>query len=105
MRALLFAKQQLLGSVPWTDFGRDVGVADMTQFESCVDDARPLQKIENGKKLAEKMNVRGTPTIIVNGWRLPFMPSPEDFGEILESVADGKSPNEAINSLVANAQS
>jgi protein-disulfide isomerase len=92
MRSALFEKQDLIGSVPWTEFGKEAGIPDLSLFEACVSNTQPLEQVENGKKLGEAMNVRGTPTILVNGWKLPFTPSPADFDNIVEGVARGKSP-------------
>ena len=92
MRSLLFKKQELIGSVPWAEFGKEAGIADMPLFEACASDTRPLEQVEKGKKLGERMNVRGTPTILVNGWKLPFTPAPEDFDNLVKAVARGQSP-------------
>lgn len=92
MRSLLFEKQRVFGLVPWTDFAKQVGIADVEQFDVCVNDTRPVEQIEQGKKLAEEMGVRSTPTVIVNGWRLPIPPSSKDFDKIVENVVAGKAP-------------
>jgi protein-disulfide isomerase len=92
MRSLLFQRQQVFGSVPWTDFARQVSVPDIEQFDACVNDTRPLQRVEQGKTLGDAIGVRATPTIIVNGWMVPGLPSPEDFDEIVNNIVDGRPP-------------
>ncbi len=100
MRSLLFEKQQAFGSVPWTDFAKQVGIPDIKQFDACVNDTRPVERVEKGKKLGEEMGVRGTPTIIVNGWKLPVLPSSEDFDKIVKNVMQGRPPAADIDFLV-----
>ena len=95
MRSLLFEKQQVFGSAPWMDLAKQVGIVDVKQFEACVNDVRPVEKIEQGKKLAEEMGVRSTPTVIVNGWRLPVPPSSKDFDKFVENVVAGRPPAES----------
>lgn len=69
-----------------------VGIADLVQFDACVNDTEPSQRIARSKNLADKMAVRGTPTIFINGWKMPAPPSATDFDRIVRNVADGKSP-------------
>lgn len=97
MRPLLFNQQQAFGLVPWTEFARQANISDVEQFDLCVADSRPVARIELGKRLAEKMDVRGTPTVLVNGWKWPRVPTFEDFEQTLRNIADGKSLNTEID--------
>lgn len=92
MRSLLFERQQGFGSVLWSGLAREAGVSNIEQFDECVNDARPLTRIEQGKKLGDRLSVKGTPTIIINGWKMPVPPSPEHFDKILKNVAAGRKP-------------
>lgn len=94
MRSLLFEKQELIGSVSWTEFGKEAGIPDVQKFGACVSSTEPLEQVESGKKLGQRLNVRGTPTILVNGWKLPFTPSPGDFDKIVAGTAGGMSSAE-----------
>jgi protein-disulfide isomerase len=103
MRSLLFEKQQAFGSVPWSDFARQAGIPDTQQFDACMSDTRPFERIDRGKELAEKMNIRGTPTLLVNGWKLPVPPSPEELDKIVRNVLEGRSPMADVHFVVAKA--
>jgi protein-disulfide isomerase len=92
MRSLLFAQQQAFGLVPWTDFAKQAEIQDIEEFEACVNDTRSLERVDYARELAEKMDIRGTPTVIVNGWKLPVTPSSGDFDKIVKNVLDGKPP-------------
>ena len=92
MRSLLFEKHQAFGSVEWTDFAMQAGIENIDQFNACVNDTEPSERIERSRKLADKIGVRGTPTIIINGWKVPVPPSVEDFDRIVENVAESRPP-------------
>ena len=72
MRTLLFAKQQVFGSVPWTEMALQAGMPNIDQFSACVNATQPLERIEQSRDVAEEIGIRGTPTILVNGWLLSF---------------------------------
>ena len=88
MRALLFEKQKAFGAELWTEFAVQAGIEDIEQFDECVNDTTPLERIERSKKLADKFGIQGTPTIIVNGWKMPAPPSPWNFDEIVQTVVE-----------------
>jgi protein-disulfide isomerase len=87
----VFEKQDSLGLKAWSSYAIDAGVNDTTAFLRCLSDERPFDRIERGKRLASRMNVRGTPTIIINGWRYPAPPY-ESIRQIADSMlaAQGK---------------
>lgn len=97
MRSLLFERQHGIGSVSWRILAQEAGVPDVDEFDECVNDAQPMERIEQGKKLADKMGVRGTPTVIVNGWKLPVPPSPEVLDRIINNVVTGRAPTADID--------
>lgn len=92
MRKLLFERQEDFGQMPWTEFASEVGIPDAGKFEICVQDATPILRVEQGSKLARKFGVRGTPTIIVNGWKFPVALSVEDLDTIVNNILNGKPP-------------
>lgn len=100
MRSLLFEQQREFGSVPWADFAKQVEIVDVEQFDACMNDGRSLQRIQQGRELGDKLGVRGTPTVIVNGWMLPVPPSSEDFDKIVTNVLDGRPPTANIGQLI-----
>jgi len=101
MRSLLFQKQQAIGSESWVEFARQASIPDIEQFNMCMDDSGPLGKIEHSAKIADELGVLGTPTIIINGWKMPVAPTPEDFDVIVDNVLNGKHPGEDLDFLSA----
>jgi len=103
MRSLLLDKQQAFGSLEWKYFAVQTGIEDIAEFDECVSATDPLESIEQSKIIAEKLGVRGTPTVFVNGWKLPVVPSFEVIDKMATNVIEGKPPAADIDFLaIAN---
>lgn len=74
---ILFEKQDSLGIKSWGSFASEAGVTDSTRIAQCArgidSSAAPL--IRNFEDWANKVGVRGTPTIVVDGLVLAEPPS------------------------------
>ncbi|MET0533569.1 MAG: thioredoxin domain-containing protein [Steroidobacter sp.] len=92
MHARLYKGQDQFGLKPWSEFATDAGVPDLATFGSCIQKTDPLQSVIEGRELAEQLNVRGTPTVIVNGWQLARPPSATELDAMVKAILDGKSP-------------
>lgn len=93
MRSLLFEEQADFGSVSWTSLAEGVAIPNLDKFNNCMsEDTQPLERIAQGIDLSKRMGIRGTPTIIVNGWKWPRPPSTTEFDQIVQNVLNGKSP-------------
>jgi protein-disulfide isomerase len=69
MRDALFVKQDSLGLKSWESFALDAGIPNMPRFLKCSADTVRVARVEAGIALGAKLDVRGTPTIIINGWK------------------------------------
>ena len=92
MRTLIFQRQQELHLKPWAELAEDANVSNVDLFSECLDDPRTVTKIQEAKEIALSLGVRGTPTIYINGWKMPGPPSPKQFETIVENVAKGRQP-------------
>lgn len=92
MHDLLFEHQRVIGIKPWTEFAKEAGITDLAAFETCFERTDPLPRVEAGKALAETLEVRGTPTLIINGWKLGRPPSVEDLDRSVQAVLAGNAP-------------
>jgi protein-disulfide isomerase len=92
MHDLLFESQKDFGLKPWSEFASAAGVPDRIAFESCIASADPFQGIVDGKALGEMLNIKGTPTVIINGWRLGRPPSFEELESMVRAILAGNSP-------------
>lgn len=88
----IFAAQDSLGQKTWSAFARESMVADTARFASCVTDTARVVRIDRGRALGALLKVRGTPTVIVNGWQFPTPPSDSQMRRIVANVLQGKKP-------------
>jgi protein-disulfide isomerase len=92
MHDQLFANQNAFGLKPWSEFARAAGVPDLNAFETCVNQETEIQRVAAGKKAGEDLDVRGTPTIIINGWKLAQPPGPTQLKRMVQAILQGKNP-------------
>jgi protein-disulfide isomerase len=88
----LFDGQDEFGLKPWSDFARAAGLSDLAAFESCIKRTTPVPRVEQGKQLGATIDVKGTPTLIINGWMLAAPPSFEELDAMVKAALAGKSP-------------
>jgi protein-disulfide isomerase len=88
----LFEQQQSFGLKPWSEFATEAGVPDVAAFDTCVKSTEPVLQIEQGKQLGNELEVRGTPTLLVNGWKLTPAPRLEELNRMVKAVLAGRSP-------------
>lgn len=89
---VMYAKQDSLGLKPWGSFAEEVGLRDTTAFLRCVRDTTTIDRIDRGRKLAESMQLRGTPVLFVNGWQFPNVPSDSQISASIVSLRNRRSP-------------
>jgi protein-disulfide isomerase len=70
VHSLLYAKTDSLGLLPFSEFGRRAGVADMAEYIRCIDSQQPVAVIDQGEADARAIGATGTPTVLINGIRL-----------------------------------
>ncbi|HEU0014903.1 MAG TPA: thioredoxin domain-containing protein, partial [Longimicrobium sp.] len=63
----LFAQQDSIGGKAWEAFAREAGVRDLAAFGQCMDTRRHAARIEADLRAAKRLQVRATPTVIING--------------------------------------
>jgi protein-disulfide isomerase len=85
----LFDKQDSLGLKPWTSYAIEAGVRDTLAFVRCASDTITVARVEAGRALGEKIGVQATPTVIVNGWRLGWVPY-DTLGKLVASLVTKK---------------
>jgi protein-disulfide isomerase len=88
----LFEGQDQFGLKPWDDYATSAGVPDLAAFDACIKKTDPIARVEEGKALGAKLDVQGTPTIIINGWKLGHPPSEEELDGMVKKILAGKSP-------------
>lgn len=70
----LFATPDLIGKIPWSAFARQAGVSDTISFARCMDSPLVAGRLREDSAAAARLGVTGTPTLLVNRWRLAGAP-------------------------------
>ena len=92
--SVAFAKQDSLGLKPWQSYATEAGIADTARFARCVLSTSPVPRIDDGLALGRRIGVRGTPTVVINGWRLARPPY-DSLSEVVAGILAGRVPNAA----------
>ncbi|UCG88319.1 MAG: DsbA family protein [Gemmatimonadota bacterium] len=62
----MFRSEESLGAKPWSQIAADVGVQDTRGFEACMSSDRTAAVLERDLLAAQRLGVRGTPTILID---------------------------------------
>lgn len=92
MHDLLFEQQDQLGQKSWDEYAAEAGVPDRAAFTSCTESSDPVPRITQGRRLGEQLDIQGTPTLIINGWKLTHPPTGEELDRMVRAVLAGRSP-------------
>ncbi len=87
-----YAQQDSFGLKPWSAYAAEAGVRDTAAFATCARDTAPIARVEQGRRLGEALDVNGTPTILINGWRFPTVPSDAQLRGAIRAFQQGKEP-------------
>jgi protein-disulfide isomerase len=90
--ALLFQKQDSIGLKDWDAFAAEAGVADIDEFANCRQTNSTFPRIDYGRAFGESIGVRGTPTVVINGWKMPRVPQLNDLRASVRAVLAGGLP-------------
>jgi hypothetical protein len=92
MHDRLLEGQRSFGIESWRKFAVEAGVPDLVAFDVCNAKKDPVPRIERNRALAKKLGIRGTPTLIVNGWKLSSPPTSAQLDDMVKAVISGKNP-------------
>ena len=92
MHDQLFDGQDQFGLKPWHEYATAAGVPDIPAFDACTKKSDPIPRVEEGKELGAKLDVQGTPTIIINGWKLGHPPNAEELNGMVKKILANRSP-------------
>jgi protein-disulfide isomerase len=80
-----------MGVKSWTAYAADIGIPDTVTFSRCAASNTHTEKIQNGMREGDALGVTGTPTVIINGWRLPRPPH-DSLTAVIDAVLDERPP-------------
>lgn len=88
----VYDNQGVLDSISWIVLARHAGISDTAAFGRCARDTLPVPAIEAGLAAGTALKITGTPTILLNGWKIGGTP-PEDFlAGLIKDFGRGKLP-------------
>lgn len=87
----VFAKQDSLGLKSWTSFAVDAGIRDTLAFAKCILSGS-FALVDTGLAAAKRYGVKGTPTVLVNGWRYSLPPEEAQLDSAIAAFLGGKNP-------------
>lgn len=91
----LFEKQDSLGAKSWGSYALEAGVHDTTAFARCMASSvalGPSALVHASSTLADSLDIRATPTIILNGWRYGYVPSDTELSRAIGDLLAGRRP-------------
>jgi protein-disulfide isomerase len=94
----LFENQERLGKTLYTEIATNLGL-DLAAFDTCLDDGKYRDWIQDDQDFALKRGVRGTPTFFINGLALVGARPVEVFTEVIDAELEGASRNSKSNSF------
>lgn len=86
---LLYEEQDAIGVREWTEFAEIAGIPSVDEFRSCLEDDWPRARVMEDARLARRLGLEGTPSVIVNGTLLPGTPSVETLRQYIGSSIAG----------------
>jgi protein-disulfide isomerase len=92
MHDRLFDEQDQLGLKSWNEFATEAGVPNGVAFDACIKRTDPIPRVVEGQQLGKDVDVQGTPTLIVNGWKLGNPPTEQELDRMVKAVLAGKDP-------------
>jgi protein-disulfide isomerase len=89
---IAYAKQDSFGLKPWVSYAKEAGISDTTSFEACMRDPASLARVNAGRLLGDSLDIRGTPVVVMNGWRFHRVPAASELPELLVTLASNQAP-------------
>lgn len=90
---VVFRNQDSLGLKSWGSFAQDAGIADTSAIAKCAVDPSPVARIQAGVTFGNKINISGTPTVIVDGWRFTQPPTHDELSQLIGTLEKGETPH------------
>ena len=87
-----FANQDSFGIKTWSRIAGEAGVKDTAAFRQCAEDTTRVERIETGRRLGEEMKLRGTPSVVINGWYYATLPDDDQLRKALVERSTVRSP-------------
>lgn len=88
---LSYREQDAIGIKPFERFALEAGVPDTSAFKRCLAEDGVEEPVRRGRAWAEKLELTGTPTVVINGWLLPRPPY-TNLASVVDSIVSEEGP-------------
>lgn len=86
---ILFEKFDSLETVSFNALAKEVGVPELEKFAACNARTDPIPRVDSDRALAlDTLQIKGTPTVIVNGLMYSFAPPLPELRKMAENARD-----------------
>ncbi len=89
MHEKVFANQRALEDAQLKQYAQELGL-DLAKFEKDMNSPEVQKQIQDDMALAQKVGIRGTPTIFING-KIVQNRSVEGFKQMIDPILKGQS--------------
>jgi len=87
MQDTLFAHQDSLGTIPWTQLAQRVGIRDTSVFRECLKKTSIAALVSRDSADGRRLGVSGTPVILVGELEFTGSPSHEVLSKAIDDAA------------------
>lgn len=95
MHAALYAHPESIGVAPWWWFANAAGVRDSVRFNACIRSSAPSESLRRDSIAGDRLDVRGTPTLLIQQWRFDGLPPFDTLRSYVERAAKEKAAGQA----------
>jgi hypothetical protein len=88
----IFRKQDSIGLRPWSSYAVDAMILDTSGFMECTRRPGMLRRVDESREWGVRAKINFTPSVMINGWMLRFVPTFEEFVSLLRSFQGGNLP-------------
>jgi len=67
---VVYGAQDSIGLIPWSVFAARAQITDTVVFGRCLRDSLYVTRLRDDEELGKALRVTGTPTVLVNEWRI-----------------------------------
>jgi protein-disulfide isomerase len=89
---VMYAGQDSLGLRSWGSYATEAGIADTAAIALCATNPVRRTRVDSSLASGQRLEINGTPTILVNGWLFRGIPSDRTLDDFIIKLLGGTAP-------------
>lgn len=89
---VVYGGQDSLGLRSWGSYAAAANIADTAAIAACATNPAPRARVDSSMAWGQRIEVNGTPTILVNGWRFQGLPSDKALDDLIATLTRSSNP-------------